>query len=253
MAFPSNEKESVLLVAVAALLGLAVAFLAVAAGAVKVREYAAVGSAPLPRTLSVSGTATVRATPDVASVEAGISVERPEAAAAQSQMNVGMVNILREVRSAGIPDADIRTSNYSVYPLYEYGTEGKRTLRGYEANQSVTIRIRELDRVNAVLEALRAGGATNVGSLRFDIDDPEVLRVEARANAIARARAQAETIASALGVRLGEATSFSESGGIQPPIFYERALGMGGGGAAPDVQAGENEVQVTVSVTYAME
>ncbi|MDO8425668.1 MAG: SIMPL domain-containing protein [bacterium] len=251
MPYTMEQQRHTALVVLGGILAITLAVLAVATTAVKVREYRAVGSAPVERTLTVSGMGKVRAAPNLASVSAGITVEALNAADAQEQSNKKMESVLQEIRAAGIPEEDMQTSNYSVYPQYDY-TDGVSRIRGYAASQTVQVQIRDLDRVNAVFAALMKGGATNVDGLQFSIDDSEGLKAQAREQAIANAREQAQMIAEQLGVRLGKATQFSESGGAYPPIMYDRAMGMGGGGA-PEIQRGENEIAVSVTVTYAME
>ncbi|MDO8462717.1 MAG: SIMPL domain-containing protein [bacterium] len=237
------------------LLAVALTVFTAAATAVKLREYRTIGSTPVERTLTVSGIGTVRAVPDLASISAGVTVEESDAARAQSEGNRLMRQVTDAVVGVGIPDLDLQTSDYSVYPRYEYPNTGDRILRGYTASQSVTVTIRNLDLVNAVLDALRTSGATNVGALQFTLDDPEQFHTQARTDAIADARVRAQNIATLLDVRLGPVTYFSESGGAQPPVFLDYALGMGGAAekSAPDIQTGENNVVVSVSVTYRMD
>lgn len=242
------------LVGVGAILGLALAFYAIAAGIVKAREYHTIGAAPVQRTLTVSGTGKMRAAPDLAMLSAGVQLKASLASEAQTKANEKMATVLAALRRVGIADKDLQTSNYSVNPRYDYFSDKPR-LVGYEASQQVEVRIRDLDHVDAVLDALRMSDATNVSALQFTIDDPETLRAEVRKEAIADARARAQAIADALGVRLGSATRFNDSaGGFSPPIFMEHAMGSGG---APDekadIQTGENEIRVDVTVTYTME
>lgn len=254
MFFPDSKQQPVfaglvalVLIGIAALEGMVVA--------TKAREYRVIGSQPVQRTLTVSGIGKVRAAPDLGTLSAGVQVEAPTASEAQTKGNEKMATVIAALKRAGIAEKDLQSSNYSVHPRYEYVPRAPRQFKGYEASQNVEIRIRDLDRVNAVFDALRESDATNVGSLQLNIDDPEVYRTQARTDAIADARVRAEEIARALGVRLGPATNFNESSnGYTPPIFLERSMAIGG---APeekaDIQTGENEIRVDVSVTYAME
>jgi uncharacterized protein len=251
--FPEKQHQP-FFAALSGVLLASIAVFMVAATAVKIREYRVIGSTPVERTLTVSGMGSVRAASDVASVRAGVTVEAIDAGRAQRASNEKMENVVASLRGVGVSESDIQTSNYSVNPRYEYPRGGDRILRGHVASQSVFVTIRDLEIVNGVFDALRSSGATDVGALQFSIDDTEALEAQAREEAIMNARARAQTIASQLGVRLGKATNFSESGFGSPPVMLERAMAAGGEmDSASNIQTGENEITSSVTVTYAME
>lgn len=209
--------------------------------------------------LTVSGTGRVTATPDIAKADLSIVVERSTAAAAQDEANRKSNAVVNYLKGAGISEEDIRTSSYDIFPQYDY-TSGRGVIRGYSVTQTLEVKIRDLDKADTVLDGVVDAGVNQVNNFRFEIDDPEALKAEAREKAIDDAHEKAEELKDQLGVRLGRIVSFSENdSGWSPPIYYRglEAGGIGGGMGgdvkvmpAPDLPTGQNEVVVTVSITY---
>jgi uncharacterized protein len=207
--------------------------------------------------ITVSGEGRVFAVPDIAELTLGVQTGRqPTAARAMERLKGEMDRVLEAVRAQNIADADIRTENFWLNPVYDY-TEGRQVPRGFEANQSVRVKVRDLDRVSAVLGAATGAGANQAGNVRFTIDEPEAVRDEARAKAIRQAKEKARVLADQLGVRLRTIVSFHEgSEGMPYPAMMERSMGMGG--AMEDMAimrdvpmpAGEQEVRINVTLTY---
>ena len=151
-----------------------------------------------------------------------------------------------------IKEEDLKTTNYNINPTYQY-TSGRSVIIGYDVTQTLQAKIRDLTKVSAVLDKAAALGANQVGSLGFTFDEPEKLNDEAREKAIDDAKDKAEGLAEKLGVELGKVVSFSEStNGVPSPAYYsaKEGYGVGGGGAAPDIQTGQNEIVITVNLAY---
>lgn len=226
----------------------------VAAVAGKMKQYRTIGKSPTaPPQITVSGEGKVRASPDVALVSVGFTEAGSDARTVQAATNRKTSALVSAVKQAGVAQADIQTMDFAVYPQYAYGEGKAPRVTGYEARQSLEIRIRDLDRINEVLGVVGDTGVTNIGGLQFTIDDPKELRAQARQEAIAQARQEATRIADALGVRLGDPVAFNESGGGSPIYPMARALSadMGGGEFdAPSIERGTNEIVSNVSVTY---
>lgn len=237
---------------------LAVAILWVGATAARAaRQAARIDEAPpRERVITVSGTGKVRGTPDIAVVTAGFTAGGLDVGAVQQQANRKMSALVDAVKAAGVAAVDIRTVEFSTYPQYAYAEREAPRITGYEVRESIEIRIHDLERVNAILDAATRAGATNISGLQFTIDEPEALRAEARAKAINEARAKASAIADALGVTLGRPVAFSDSGDVfmPPPIpFALEGRGGAGGDISPKVEQGTNEITASVSVTYELE
>jgi uncharacterized protein YggE len=204
-------------------------------------------------TIAIAAEGKVTALPDIATISVGVQTEKKKVTEAQADNTAKMNAIIAKLKELGVAKEDIKTSNYSIYPAYDY-VNGRQIERGYNVNQNVDVKIRDLDSIGNVLSAVAELGANQVGGVNFTIDDPEEIRQQARMKGLEAAKKKAEALASAAGVRLGKVVGFSESvGGYNPPIYYAKEFGLGAGGdavAAPSIEAGSQDVVVNVSVTY---
>ena len=204
--------------------------------------------------ISVSAEGTAVAKNDIATVDIGVTKTAPAASDAQTMAIDAMNALTAAMKDLGIAADDLQTSSYDVYPQYDY-EQSPAVIVGYEASQTLTVKIRESELVNTVLGRAGELGATNIGSLHFEADDDTQATNEAREEAIAKARAQAEATAEAMGATLGEVVSYSESmGGSEYPYYrsYLESSDSMVAGAMPDVQMGQSEVQVYVYLNYAI-
>jgi uncharacterized protein YggE len=163
-----------------------------------------------------------------------------------------MQNIIDATKSSGVAEKDITTSGFSLNPVYDY-TTGGQIPRGFEASQTLTVKVRDLDKVGDVLTAVTAAGANQAGGVSFGIDNPDAVQAEARAMAIEKAKAKAQVLAKSLGMSLGRITSFSEgSNGYYPPApMMMRAEAYADSKAANlELPAGEQDVTSQVTLTY---
>lgn len=213
---------------------------------------------PEPRgTITVSGDGRVFTMPDIAQVSFGIQTGRVQSAdAAMEKLSTGMKKVLDAVKAEGVDDKDIQTESFYLNPVYDW-TDNGQVFRGFEASQSVRVKVRELDKASDVLGAATSAGANQAGGVNFTVDDPDEKRAEARAMAIDEAKQKARELARQLGVSLGDITGFNENGGGYPVPMMMRseAYGIGGGSdeavkLATPLPAGEQEINVSVSITY---
>lgn len=207
-----------------------------------------------PTMISVSGEGKSAVAPDIAQLSFGVMVQRaPTAKVAMETLAKDMKAVFEAVKKAGVEEKDITTEQLSLNPSYDW-TDGKQVARGYDATQSLRVKVRDLDKTSDVLGAATAAGANQAGGVQFTVDDPEQARAEARQEAIEQAQAKAEVLAKQLGMKLGTLKSFSEGGGATPPMYYGRAVaGMAEAQAADmatPLPAGEQDVNVTVTLTY---
>ncbi|MEK9151816.1 MAG: SIMPL domain-containing protein, partial [Patescibacteria group bacterium] len=176
--------------------------------------------------------------------------------AAQQENTRVMNDIIGRMKAAGVDKKDIQTTNYSVYPAYDY-MDGKQRLRGYVVSQNVRVKVRNLDKVSDILGVAGRLGANQIGGVNFTIDDPEALRQQARVLALENAKDKAEALAAVVGAKIRRVVSFQENvGGVPQPIYYGKAMGMGmaaEAAPAPTVEAGSSEIVVTADVTYEIE
>lgn len=205
------------------------------------------------REITVSGQGKVSARPDVAQVILGV-VTGPQSSAekAMDVLTQRFNAALSAVKDEGVEEGDIQATNLSVNPVYDY-QNGQQTLRGFEASESIQVKIRKLDTIGAVVSRATQEGVNQAGGIQFIVDKPEELEREAQAAAIADAKKNAEALADELGVNLGRVKSFSASGTPPaPPYLYaaDEMKAVGGRGGDIQVPTGTNEISASVSITY---
>ena len=162
-----------------------------------------------------------------------------------------MGKVLLALKGAGIDEKDFQTSRLSLQPQNSSGkASGPPTIVGYRASNRVTIRLRDVTKLASVIDTLVGAGANDIGGINFMVSQASKLLDEAREKAIADARRKAEIYAKAAGVTLGAPLSIAE-GGAPGPIFYRRMAAPMAASGAPVAQ-GEETLQVTVSVSWAI-
>lgn len=207
--------------------------------------------------LTVSGSGEARVDPDLATVRLGVTAQAATARAAQEQVSRTAGAVLDTIRKLGIPDKDIQTSGLSLSPLYSQGrTEEERQapkITGYQASNSVNIRIEDLTKVGPVIDAGLGAGANTLDGVEFGLRNDEAARAQALADAAGKARAKAQTLAKALGLTLGNILEVAE-GGVsvmpQPYQRYGRAMAELSVAADTPVSAGQVGVQASVTLRY---
>ncbi|HVT01680.1 MAG TPA: SIMPL domain-containing protein [Patescibacteria group bacterium] len=204
--------------------------------------------------LAVVGSGSVDVVPNNASVQVGIVVS-DAATVQEAQQGVNTVNnkIIANLEKLGIKKTDIKTTNYSINPNYNYDN-GKNTITGYSGNANVTIKVKNTDNLAQVIEAATSAGANQVLDTQYSLEDPNKYRDEARDKAIANAKQQAQTLANQLGIKLGRIVNIVESSPDSAPVpmYYQKdAVGLGGGGVAqPTLQPGSQTITSTVTLYF---
>ena len=205
------------------------------------------------RTITVTGQGTATVKPDMATVQLGVSVQRPTANAALQQANKSATALIDALKAAGVADDDIATSNLSIWPQYD-----NSQVTGYTASNTVSVTVRAIDRTGPVIDAAAAaaGDDISISGVSFGLSDPEQSLAAARADAMANAAKRAGEFAAAADAGVGAVLQISETA-VQPfvpTIYADRAAG-----AAPastvvptPIQAGTTDVSVTVNVVYAL-
>ena len=209
-----------------------------------------------PDRMTVSAVGKIYAKADVANITLGVKTEAKKTSAEAVKENSEKMNeIVKELKKLDIEEKDIKTTNYSLRPLYNW-TEGKgQVLQGYEVSQNLEIKIRDLDKIGEVISKSAEEGANQVGNVSFTIDDEFELREQARNAAIEKAKEKAKSISKESGIKLGSIKNVIENQYYQPQPYanarMESSVGIGGGGlATPDIQAGQNEISIEVMVIY---
>jgi hypothetical protein len=216
----------------------------------------AAGATDTPHTIVVSGSGTAYGQPDIATIQIGVQTRHTDAGESVSQNTDKMNGITAALKAMGIEDKDIQTTNFSVYGQQDYDPQtglptGTTT---YVVDNTVSVTVRDLSTIGAVLGQATDAGANNIYGISFGVSDSAALEAEARAKAMADAKARAEQLAAAAGVSLGEPMTISEYS-YSAPIPYaldrvavESAAGLGG--ASVPVSSGQLQVTLQVNVTY---
>ncbi len=198
--------------------------------------------------ITVSAEGSIWVVPNVATFTVGVQTTDDTASAARNSNAKGMDKVFAALKAKGVDDADITTTDYSIYPNYD--TKGTK-IAGYTVNNNVSVKVRDLDTAGDVLGAATAAGANWAGGISFDVEDRTAAYNEALAQAMEHAKARADIMAQAAGVTLGQATTISESSGGSGPIYRaESAATVAGDGASVPVSSGQLEVTATITVVF---
>lgn len=217
-----------------------------------------------PTTVSVTGEGEVMAKPDIGKFSFSVIEEGVDAATAMQSSGTKINDILAAIKEAGVEEKDIKTDYYNLSPKYKYESRpcpvgnycpGEEVADGFEVVQNISVKVRDLDKIGALLALVNEKGATNISSLEMTIDDTNVLKAEARTLAIAQAKEKAEALAAELNVKLVKMVGYYEDENNSPEPYY----GMGGDSmmrmseasfSAPEVPVGENTTVSRVTLTY---
>lgn len=206
------------------------------------------------RSISINGYGKVIGNNDIAVTTIGFSNTNKEVGAAQMENKKVMDKVMTDLQQIGIESKDLQ-SNYTIYPEYNYTSEKGSELKGYKVTHNITVKIRDLTKVNEVLNLAGKYGANEVSGLNFTIDDSENLKKEAREKALADATEKASILANKLGLRLGGVMYYSEYEDSNDGYYARNFMGAEGGGIssgyAPEVAVGgSKDVVMNVNVTY---
>jgi len=201
--------------------------------------------------LSVSASAEVKHAPDVATISAGVVTQAADANSAMRANAGQMQKVMAAIRDAGIAEKDIQTSGVNLNPNYKYAENQAPTITGYQASNTVNLKVRDLAKLGKVLDALVASGANQVNGPSFEIDQPDAVQDEARRAALGKAQARAEMYAKSLGLQVRRIVSVSEGGGFQPPmpVPMVRMAAMAKD-AGTEISPGENTVGASIDVVF---
>jgi len=206
-------------------------------------------------TVTVSGQATVTSPPDEAVVVLTVENDAATAPAAMDATSLQSQKMLDRLKSDGIPESAIQTSNITLYPVRTYDpTTGKETLTGYRAQNSIKVTLKDAPTVAKVLAAGVETGATQVSGPEWRLRDDSQAVNDALKQAAVNARAKAESLAAAEGVGVGEVLTMTE-GTVQVPVLPMYAMGGATDSSKvvePPVSSGSLDVTATVTVTYAL-
>jgi uncharacterized protein YggE len=202
-----------------------------------------------PRTVTVTGTAEVKVVPDRAVIELGVEKEDPSASVAKHAEDATARRILASLRANGIDEKDIQTTYLSLQPRVNY-RKGIRISSYFQAEQTMSVTVRDLAKLDALLESLIKAGGNRIDSIHYETTDSRKYRDQARELAVKAAREKAEALAKALGQEIGKATSIEETS--EPVDMYAnlslttRSRGV----AEPSLAPGQQSISASVTVSF---
>lgn len=208
--------------------------------------------------ITVSSTGNVIGTPDRAQVTFAVQTENPDVKIAQQDNAQRMATVIDALVAIGIPRDALKTTGYNIYPVYDDYSKSliNQKIRTYQVTNTLTVTLHDVSRTGDVIDVAVANGINQASSIQFLLSDEhsQVLRTEALTKAVARARADADTVASALGTPIIGVQSADISGGYSPVLFENyQSIKMDAtmGSATPtSIQPGDITVSAQVSITY---
>lgn len=192
-----------------------------------------------------------RRAPDVATLSVGVVTEAPDGNAAMRANAERMSKVMDAIKRVGIAEKDVQTSGVSLSPQYQYRDQQTPRITGYQASNTVSLKVREIAELGEVMDALAGAGANQIYGPNFEIDEPEPVLGEARRAAIEQARARAATYASALGMKVRRIVSINEGagGGIRPMPYMAMSKAADAAESTP-IAPGENTLSVNLEVVF---
>ncbi|OGV97101.1 hypothetical protein A2W24_00130 [Microgenomates group bacterium RBG_16_45_19] len=203
-------------------------------------------------TVTVIGEAKTEQQSQIATFTAGVTAVNDDKQKAVDDVNQKVESLIQSVKDFGIPEADIKTQNLSIYQQEEPVTVGgrERTQPGqWRVSNDVSIKLRQIEKTSELTDLLSASGATNVYGPNFTVDDTAQTELDLVDQAIKNAREKAEAIAQASDKKVGEVLNVTETGAQSPVLMYAAGRDMGGGGGAP-VEPGTSTVYKSLTVTF---
>jgi len=218
------------------------------------RDITINSNSDLNNTIAVEGTAETFAKPDTASVSFSVTQKAQTTDVAMDSVNKRMSELVNQLKTIGVDQKDIKTTNYGVNPEYSYN-DGKQIFEGYRVTQSIMVVIRDLDNTSKALATVNNASVDNVSQLSFYVDDTDTINEQLRSDAINDAKKQAKKIAKDLGVSLGDVVGYDEFGSDNAdvyPTMEKRAYAMVDAAPVADaeVPVGENQFRTNVTVIY---
>ena len=209
-------------------------------------------SEPPMRTITVTGTGAVTLTPDLAYVYIGVQTQDASASVAMSSNTSLAGAVIAAIKAVGVEDKDIQTSNFSISPQPIYDEAYNITGYTYMVQNTVHVTVRDLDKLGSLLDAAFEAGANTINSISFDVADRTEPVSQARLAAVENARRQADELAEATGVSIGEVQTISYYDSTPIVRDYVEVRTMSDSAGSVPIQSGSMEISTTVTIVYAI-
>lgn len=203
------------------------------------------------RTINVTGEGEVTAAPDIAYVSLGVITEKSTTTEAQSANSTVMNNVINTIKKAGIKDEDIKTTDYSIYPKYNYDETTKvNTLVGYTVSNTLNITVKDISKVGQIIDAAVGNGVNTCNSISFGVSDYEKYYNMALQNALSNAQSKAKTISNFLNIKLKAPITITENSTEIPRTYPVSLDNASKSSDTTSIQAGTYKIQANVSLVY---
>lgn len=228
----------------------------------QIKTFGTIGVTPSQtNTINVTGTGEAFMVPDVAVITFSVQKKGATIDEAQKSATTVVNDAIAFAKDSGIAEKDIKTESYNAYPEYSTPVPCYRTvcpqeqpkIVGYVVSQSVTVKVRDTEKVGAFIDGIGAKGISTIDGPQFTVDNPDAVQAQARADAIKDAKQKAQSLAKQLGVHIVRVAQFNESNNTPYPVMYQaKSMAMDSAGAQPTtaVPAGENKYTSNVTITY---
>lgn len=257
------EKYQTVIIRLVVVVGVLLGLFLLAAICGQLKSYKYIGSGlPASNTITVQGNGKIEKSPDTAKFSFTVQDEQKDTATAQKNVSQKIDKVKSDLAAAGIDEKYITTASYNSYPDYQQGPAiecfkypcpaSPQVLKGYIVSQNVTVAVKDLSKSEVVAGILGKDGVTSIDGPNLGFEDDHEVQNEARDQAIADAKAQAQKLADSLGVQLVRIVSFNENGGggIAPVAYGAKAQAMDSAAPTPSIPSGVQTVTDTVSITY---
>lgn len=217
-------------------------------------QNAACCAQPSPSVLNVNTSADLKQAPDIAIISAGVITQSRNARTAMAENATKMAAAFAAIKAAGIAERDMQTAGISLQPQYVYEENKPPKITGYQVSNTLTIRVRAMDKVGTVLDSLVAQGINQISGPSFGIDDPDAALDKAREEAMQKAMRRANLYARTTGMRVKRVVSINESGGYQnPQPVPMMAMARMADSASTPVAGGEVTMSIQLNVQFELE
>ncbi|MFC5602272.1 SIMPL domain-containing protein [Sporosarcina koreensis] len=200
------------------------------------------------RSITVVGQGEVFAKPDIATIQLEVNTTNEHLSEAQRENSTTMINIIQSLIAMGIPQENIQTVNYSIFPRYDY-VNGEQIFRGYEVSNSISVKLTDIQHVGNVIDTAVEQGANRVSNIQFSVEDVDRYKQEAIVHALQNAQMKARTIADTLQLQIAPQPvriTEVENGGQPTPLFKAT---MSESVMTP-IEGGQISVRSTMRVQY---
>ena len=202
----------------------------------------------------VTGDATVQAQPDTAIITISVVTQNKNALEAQQQNATRTEAVVRALKTAAGPGAEVKTSGYSLQPQRIYRENQPPTITGYEARNTVTVTLSDLTKVGSVIDASAQAGANDISGIAFTLKQDRAARDQALVQATQEAMGKARVIATALGAKISRVLEVQEEGLIRPIPMYDRRVELASvAGAQTPIEVGTLDITSRVQLIAEIE